>query len=976
MNLTPLTVIEASAGTGKTFSLVTRLLRLIFNETSPERIVALTFSRMAAGEIFNSFIERLSKAADSVAVAAEESERMGKKLTTRDFAMKLREVISRQHLSQIGTLDSFLMRIVRMIPLELGLEGEVAVMSDYRSPVERMRLLGDMMMRESEEARSIFRQAFRLALGNPGARSFLEKFSFFVVAWHAKYRDLCEDGANFSAWGDAGTIWGDENAPRNLGVALSEIRALAAKLSAYAGRKGADTFINAVADFSGTIPKLPKCMEDDAVAVDAIAKMNDWKIALAMKETQGVFLLMSAYESAYASKVRARGLVTFDDLPRLLNSLPAGVKLPLEYRMDAQFDHWALDEFQDTSRGQWKALENLIGEAGNPDSGKSVFIVGDRKQSIYEWRGGDVEILGRQVAKAEMKGNLLESLDESYRYVSVVSDAVNRIFGESVVRGALDMDDAPESAKWKCREHISHDKESAGFVQVIQAKKAGRTGVVSDFFEPVENALNAVKPWERGISTAILVRKNDVGEAILAYLKSHGVGQVVFEGDSAISACPVLSAMVDLVRLAEHAGDEFAYAHVKYSPIAEAMFPDGIPDAAELSALLLADFTRMGMVRKFREVREALKTVPGTWNAFAESSFGDFIKCAAEFEEIRDATMRLSDFTDFVRHKTRRDFAEAGMVRIMTMHQSKGLGFDWVIIPFYEPETMVGERHIGPLEHSDPDWVMVNPGSAVALNDKVLARAERARRQVQVYNSLCLNYVAMTRAKHALTMILHPANAKAPPMPERFSDLVRLAGLETSGDAQWHASVKKDKPGDGDLKVERPQLLRSPRRSVRKSRPSESFYSGLKGDVLFGDNFGKAALRGSQAHAKYEQIEWLDPNQAKNDFDRALVKPHNALSLWRERGYELFVDGRWESGQFDRVVFTGTDGERCATIYDFKTNAVAAGESTSEFAERMRKTYASQMESYRKALSRLTGIPLERIEAKLLLEAVGMAVTL
>ena len=152
MNLPPLTVIEASAGTGKTFSLVTRLLRLIFNETSPERIVALTFSRMAAGEIFNSFIERLSKAAGCEAVAAEESERMGKKLTTRDFAMKLREVISRQHLSQIGTLDSFLMRIVRMIPLELGLEGEVAVMSDYRSPVEWMRLLGDMMMRESEEA--------------------------------------------------------------------------------------------------------------------------------------------------------------------------------------------------------------------------------------------------------------------------------------------------------------------------------------------------------------------------------------------------------------------------------------------------------------------------------------------------------------------------------------------------------------------------------------------------------------------------------------------------------------------------------------------------------------------------------------------------------------------------------------------------------------------------------------------------------
>jgi ATP-dependent exoDNAse (exonuclease V) beta subunit len=72
MKFPPLTVIEASAGTGKTFSLVTRLLRLIFNVTEPERIVALTFSRMAAGEIFNSFIERLSKAADDEKVAKEE----------------------------------------------------------------------------------------------------------------------------------------------------------------------------------------------------------------------------------------------------------------------------------------------------------------------------------------------------------------------------------------------------------------------------------------------------------------------------------------------------------------------------------------------------------------------------------------------------------------------------------------------------------------------------------------------------------------------------------------------------------------------------------------------------------------------------------------------------------------------------------------------------------------------------------------
>ena len=169
--------------------------------------------------------------------------------------------------------------------------------------------------------------------------------------------------------------------------------------------------------------------------------------------------------------------------------------------------------------------------------------------------------------------------------------------------------------------------------------------------------------------------------------------------------------------------------------------------------------------------------------------------------------MRLSDFAEFLSHKTRRDFAEEGMVRIMTMHQSKGLGFDWVILPFYEPEKMVSERHVGPIEHSAPDWIMVNPGAASDMSDPVLAKAERVRRQVQVYNSLCLDYVAMTRAKIALTIILNPENAKPPPAPEKFSDLVRLVGLGTAGDPAWYEKIRRK-----ETVAQLPEPRPSPRR--------------------------------------------------------------------------------------------------------------------------------------------------------------------
>ncbi len=976
MNLPPLTVIEASAGTGKTFTLVTRLLQLIFGGVGPERIVALTFSRMAAGEIFNSFIERLARAASDQRTAAEEGLRVGRSLSVSDFRAMLRNVIARQHLSQIGTLDSFLMRIVRMIPLELGLEGEVTVISDFRSPVERTRLVGEIMMLESEEAKEVFREAFRLAFGCGGAKGFSEPFADFIDTWHAKYRDL-EDP---SAWGRRNVIWGDGNAPADLDATLASIRALAPELERYSSMKGGDTFIDAVATFSGSVPKtIPKCMQDEPLAHEALRKMRAWRIAQKLNTTQGIYRLMRTYESAYAVKVRAHGQITFDDMPRLLNALGDGVRLPLEYRMDATFEHWALDEFQDTSRGQWKALQNLISESCQPGSNKSVFIVGDRKQSIYEWRGGDVRILGREAELAKKDGNMQASLTESRRYLPQISIAVNTVFGEATVRGAFDMDGAPEGAIWRCEEHRSHDSSPQGFVEVIQAAKAGKQAKISDFFEPIANALNAVRPWERGISTAILVRKNDSGEAILAYLKSICITQVVFEGDSNVSDSPVLAAMVELVRLAEHADDAYAYAHIRLSPLARALYPAGLPPAAELSAALLDGFTRVGMVRTFREVREALKAVPESWNDFTEARFEDFIKCVAEFEELRDASMRLSDFIEYLSHRTRRDYAEPGMVRIMTMHQSKGLGFDHVILPLFERELLTSDQHALLLENEDPRWLLAHPGVSVADSDPVLGAAERRRRQTQRYGSLCLYYVAMTRAKKALTIILHPQNASngsaaRNAAPERFSDLVRMVGLATAGDRAWYEASRPCTQTEAAPRE--PPPPRGPRQPLLKSRPSQSFYSGMTGDRLFADDFGQAAERGKAIHAAYENVEWLAPGQAQTALERALVKPEGAVALWRERPYELLTGNVWQSGQFDRVVFTERGGERHAAIYDFKTNKMRCGETADGFAARMREKYAGQMAQYRAALSALTGIPPARIALTLLLEATQAAVAM
>lgn len=171
---------------------------------------------------------------------------------------------------------------------------------------------------------------------------------------------------------------------------------------------------------------------------------------------------------------------------------------------------------------------------------------------------------------------------------------------------------------------------------------------------------------------------------------------------------------------------------------------------------------------------------------------------------------------------------------------------------------------------------------------------------------------------------------------------------------------------------------RGKRLRVARRMPSLNFHSGMSAGSLFASDGGRAAAmkRGTEIHAAYEQIEWIDPADAKTDVERALVKPEGIIDLWRERSYELFREGVWESGQFDRVVFTGEGVERRATIYDFKTNEPRTDETADAFAARMRATYSGQMSSYRHAIHELTGIPLNRISSALLLLATGRVVKL
>ena len=964
-------LIEASAGTGKTQALAERLIALVKGGLEPHEIVALTFSRAAAGEIFERFVSLLAERAESDA----------------SCAALLRKVISTQHLSQIGTLDSFLMRIARSFPLELGLDGKVEIMDEYREGQELSRTSFSILRRTDASARRAFTDAFSLAMNGEDVRSFVDSYRAFVKNWQSL---VCDHPAE-SAWGDATSIWGES--PDWAKTDESELSRLADGLVGICDAKKWPDFVEWVRGFRGSFDNMSGFakkffqMDDlffgasvevkfgksvysfcgaQAKAVrSALLGVCGYVVRRKLEFARGVYRLISEYEREYAGKVRGRGLLAFDDVPRLVSSLPDDVRLALEYRLDAKIRAWALDEFQDTSRDQWAALSPLVDEAKMSDGEKSVFVVGDTKQAIYGWRNGDVGIFRREKASNAYG---LEKLNKTYRSSPAVVEAVNRIF----VRGRL----RAEFPGWTASEHVSARPDMPGFVQTVVAASAK----LDDYMEPVFNALKAVDPVRRAISAAILVRTNKVGGKIAEYLKLKGLDGVVWEGESAILDTPALQGFVDLVKLADHPGYQQAYRHFSSTPLAAALYPGGVPGADAVSQFAAQSFTAKGLVRTFRELRARLPEDPGeAWSEFTEERFTDMLRAAAEFEIGLEPGTRLSDFADFLAAKKKRNIAEPGKVKVMTIHRSKGLGFDYVILPLYEPKPIDMSTN-GALVTDG--WVLPDPGTAVAKIVPGLSAARAERQERVEEEALCAYYVAMTRAKNAMTIICRPAAKSG--TSHYMSDFVSEAIPDHVGNPRWHEGFRATPKIVSEIEAPR-KFVRAKRESVRRRLPSLAFRSGMSAGDLFADGSARQAAlkKGVDLHAQFEAIEWIDPSAPGSDIERqilangwvdAFVKGADTVALWRERSYERIVGAEWESGQFDRVVFAGEGDARRATVYDFKTNAIRCGETNESFASRMRTEYAGQMSSYRAAVASLAGIPAGRVKTVLLLVSTGDAV--
>jgi len=1067
--------ISASAGSGKTFQLTHRYIELMAHGVSPARIAAFTFSRKAAGEIFDSVVRYLCEASCSTEEALKTAERIGVQgLSTSDFVRLLRIFINDLNRLYIGTLDSFTVSVLGSFPMELGISAGFQLMEGEGSIAKKAQqeVLGSIFNTRLVDAteQQVFIEAFKQATFGLEEKGLERNLNKYIDKYQRYYQALPVE----EAWGGKEKIWPD-GSPwlEKLYCVDKAVKEIEKERDNFPEKTRGrwQTFIEAVSIFDSNSPwsrdieyLFEKLIVEQAglregiasvkigstecelspvqcrLVLDLLGYIMKTELDVAMARSRGIFRVLNRYESVYDEMVRRRGRLTFTDAQYLLtgaNRYSGGARLSrlmgeqtrlyIDYRLDCKLDHWLLDEFQDTSDLQWEVLSNLVDEVLQDNSGeRSLFYVGDVKQAIYGWRGGNALLFGDVLQRYGQRIELVP-ISKSFRSCQPVIDTVNKVFND------LSQEEFPSKAidHWQrfWQEHQCQQGQvpETGYAVLLEPEspEGKKKPDENDRHRVVANILKEIEPLKRGLSVAILVRSNEEGKRIVDFLRGECRGMsIVHEGRATIKNSPVVLVLLSLVKFAAHPGDTFAWRHLQMSPLC-GYFEKKKRSIGNLS--LLAEIQLSGFQRFIHNWGKRLETVQ-VLDEFGKKRLNDLIDAAVEFD--RQGNRDCNDFLRFIDSYSLNEPSAEDAVRVMTIHQSKGLGFDIVIAPELQDKSIAKGDHPGIImagnSNEEGAWVLEMPRTIIARNETVLAEELCGYDEKACFESLCVLYVALTRAKQGLYMVTsYPGpNSKMVTSAtllknqltgssEQNSDKkIKMNGEECDclyekGEKNWFLESSKEAVAGPPEEWALPEgywKRDSLRKRLVRISPSELEETERSAGLLFSALSSDSLELGTAVHELFSRLSWVDEidkeeliqewrehslareqvkqkaigqirqTLASEELRRIFTRPAGDVELWREQHFEVVIGEHWVTGVFDRVVITrGADGNpRKAIILDFKSNEISNEASLSNIAER----YRPQLSLYGKALSRMLQLDISRIGLCLLFTQPGRIINL
>lgn len=843
----PFRQVKASAGSGKTYALTLRFLDLLSGcaeDDAPEaasagarpgfacaagddgpsrrytwpEILAITFTNKAAAEMR----ERVLKALKERALGHTNGPGQG--LAPAKASRLLLEILRHtQHLG-IRTIDSLLSLLVRLFALDLGLRPDFDTVFDEGQAIEALleRFLARCEAGGPEAA--LYEQAVRTLLEHEDKDGFWlqDPLRERLVGLTRQLMHLLP--------ALPGPLTTDQARMADL-LALSygELRlALDALTQALSGEE-----LACAAHFSTLLRKCGAAALFDALPVDSayfgkdsldeclLAKSRgkcspladraflQFKAAAA-QHIQAHAILNAAYALAPCAQIATTLLHDLDAMQRekgfLFGSQLAGIVgnvlegdlgVPDAFcRLGDRLHHLLVDEFQDTSRAQWSATLPLASEC--LAKGGSLFYVGDVKQAIYGWRGGDARLFDEVADNGEllaMSGGLAkDALPHNWRSLPEIINFNNSVFGrlgtEAAARDIASalLKDAPDDivdtlvarlvdAFADSRQEVPQRKaapaaaeQEPGRVQVRLLPQGKSDEVLQSGLDAlVDTLLNDILPRRRPGDVAVLVRKAAHADLVCERLVREGL-PIITESSLQLARHPVVRQLVALLRLLDSPPDDVSFMTLVCGEelfLAESglslaqvldwaagaregqrkggllsRFRDDFP---EIHARLLAPFLRQtGLMRPYDLARAALESfqvLPR--HPQAELYVRRFLEVVHLAETQGMGSLpRFLEFWDQTGVEEKVPLPEsADAIRILTIHKSKGLQFPVCIIPFHNwtdgPRTELGV-------------VEIHGHRVLTGMTKALGRPYFENQAKGLLEQANLLYVAWTRAEEEL----------------------------------------------------------------------------------------------------------------------------------------------------------------------------------------------------------------------------------
>jgi len=1050
------TWVSANAGSGKTRVLTDRVARLLLAKNPPQKILCLTYTKAAAAEMQNRLFSRLGTWAmmddaalkDALTMIGENGQNYNDtalKRTRTHFARALETPGG----LKIQTIHAFCASLLRRFPIEAAVSPQFREMEEGQAALLRSNILDEMARAHDPTAFDALARHLTNEDGldgllmdilkNKHAFSGFDRDAFaktLRVDPNATQEDIQSEALNtlradlttaLISYLASSTTKAETKAGAAMVTALDQTPSNAletleqafltqsAKTPVKSGLPAASTKKSHQA-FADALERIKAQIFEARQTILAVRVLN---------RTQDLHIFASQFIARYEAAKAAQNLLDFDDLITKTRTLLSRQEMTqwVLYRLDNGIDHILVDEAQDTSPAQWSIIESLSQEftsgMGASPINRTLFVVGDKKQSIFGFQGADPDefhtkqlLFSDRFRDARKKLEAVE-LPTSFRSAAPILNLVDRIFFDDKgalggapsheaipnTPGRVDLWDyipnEPPTDKAPWWDPVDTIAKSNPIHQLAVKIADYISGQISS--ETLLHTKDGTRPVKPGDYLILVRSRSPFFHILIEKLKASGVpvaGADRMKIREQLAVRDLLSLLkfldneLDDLSLAEALrspifglteNDLFALAHGRPGTLWESLRKSEHTHAIETLNDLrkTADFIRPYEILSRILTRHGARIrLTARLGMECEDAIDELLAQSIAFEALEAPT--LGGFLHWLSARSveiKRDM-EAGRneVRVMTVHGAKGLEAPIVIIP----DTTELKSHSPTVGHiaDQAFWHQTK------LNEpQVLLDVGDAQKNKDIFEYVRLLYVALTRAENWL--IVAGAGKRSQKNEDRWYNRVEAAMAAmnpiTTGDVQtithnWNGEAQTQETPVQTAPVKEPWLTSKPSAQPTLPKPlSPSSFDGPH--ALPGDYEADGTKRGDLIHKLLEllpgqpQTNWHDIAKALcgEDFDapdilkevsRVILHPDHQAIFAPETLIEVPITATLAA--LNNQTISGRIDRLCITLskilaIDFKSNLIVPETLTA-----VPKAILQQQGAYAAALSQI--FPDRRIE--------------